>query len=99
MPKIFKVYNNKTGRKVFEGTVKMCREYLSMCDSAVRDAAERGHLVRGIYKIVDCSNQDDETEVSGASAREAIEAWDAFCEPIRKKYNIPVYKAKPEVRR
>ena len=90
--KLFKVIDNETGKLFFEGTAKMCCDKLGVADSTIRDAALEGRIVRGAYRVVDCSDLSEEVEIKSYDM-DVVESWDKFCEPIRKKYNIPVYRA------
>jgi hypothetical protein len=77
--------------KVFEGTTNECREFLGVSDSSVRDAVNDGRLVAGRYILEEILDADAKQK------REAVASWDAFTEPLRQKYGIPRYRAKPEV--
>lgn len=94
MPKLFQVYNKKTGCMVVEGGAKKCCEWLGVGDTTFRDAAKRGGTCRGVYQIIDCSDESEEKQLR-ERGMDFVKSWDALCEPLRKKYGIPVYK--PEV--
>jgi hypothetical protein len=101
MPRKFQIFNKVSGNLVFEGSAKECCERLHCADSTLRISAKEDWSIRGTYKIVEIiepKTDDIEEELTKAEDRSAAASWDAFCEPIRKKFGIPVYKAKPEVR-
>ena len=90
----FRLYDLETGELVAEGTSKACGEAIGAGEDAIRQAWQRtlngvykGYLIEGVRQVR--ANSDDE----------AIKNWNDFVEPLRKKYGIPVYKPKREVRR
>lgn len=96
--KQYKVFHKITGKLVFEGTAKECAEEFGVTDGTIRHAASEGHVLIRKYRVVDYSEMKDKNTDNYTGFDAAAKKWDDFCEPIRKKYNIPVYKAKPEVR-
>ncbi len=95
--KRFKVYHKTTGDLLFEGTAKECAVHFNACESSIRSAALEGCSLKCKYKVVDASELTGKDVDNYPGFANAAKKWDEFCEPIRKKYNIPVYKAKPEV--
>lgn len=93
--KRYKVFDVKTGDFIVEGTARECAAVVGMTPSGFRQAhvvsAGNGHKRLLIIE----QNQDEAPEelVDNSEMRDAAKEWDAFCEPIRKKYGIPVYKA------
>lgn len=94
---MFSVSDVYTGEVLFTGTAKQCREKFGVADTTFREAANRGSVMRNRY-VVDQVNADEMDNADTIPNGEAARKWDEFCAPIRKKYNIPVYKAKPEAR-
>lgn len=90
----FRVYDKDNGDLLFEGAAKMCAERFQMSESSFRDAAERGYFVAGKYKV-------EKYCTDGVTMKDldAIESWNKFCEPLREKFGVPVYKAKSGSRR
>lgn len=98
MLKQFKIYSDKTGKLLFEGTAKECSKKYKVKERVLRAAASRGlRMCQGKYRAVDCSDLAE--TVTAYDNRDLIESWDRLCEPLRKKYGIPVYKAPKEDRR
>jgi hypothetical protein len=87
-PKQYKVYDKTTGDLLAEGTARQCAEVLRAPSDTIR-AIARG---KGSYKYL-VEEQEKESDTKSLSDSGLIAAalrWDAFCEPIRKKYGIPV---------
>ena len=87
----FRLYDIETGDLVVEGTSKDCGKAIGAGEDAIRQAYQRtlnstykGYQIEGIQKVE--ANSD----------AEAIKNWDAFVEPLRKKYGIPVRRMKVE---
>ena len=68
----------------------MCGDAIGVSDSAIQRAERKGSLCQSIYRVV--RRKDEHRETEDKSIKEAVKSWDEFCEPIRKKYGIPVYK-------
>ena len=90
----YEIICNQTGKVVFTGDGKACGDWLGKSSDCVRAAARRGINISGKQYRVRCLN-DNRDLISEA---EAIKQWDDFVTPIRQRFGIPVYKAKPEVR-
>lgn len=78
----WKVYLHSTGELLAEGTIKQCAEKIGI-DS---------HTLRNRMETKSDRRKYDFEEVKAFDNRgaEAIYNWDAFCEPLRKKYGIKV---------
>ena len=98
MAKKYSVYDKVTGNFIVDGTANELAERLGVSSNAVRNAATEKYTLAGAYKVAECTELDKKEPTGYAEYESAAANWDAFCEPIRKKYNIPVYKAKPGVR-
>lgn len=94
---IFSVSDVHTGEVLFTGTAKQCLEKFGVPETTFRQAAINCSVMRNRY-VVAPVNADEIDNAETVPNGEAARKWDEFCEPIRKKYGIPVYKAKPEVR-
>ena len=96
MPIALKRYQifDRDGNLVFEGTADECASRFDLTAPAIRSAANLNYRISNKrYSVVDCDSGKWRKDCTD----EAIRSWDEFVTPIRKKYNIPVYKAKPEV--
>ena len=88
----FRLINNTTDEVLFEGSLKEISEITGATIVTIRDAEkEQRPFRRGQYRVIDIS-EDREKANSKAEYLVAAMKWDEFCEPIRKKYGIPVYK-------
>lgn len=87
----FRLYDIETGDLIAEGTSKECGEAIGAGEDAIRQAYQR--TLNGTYKGYQIEGVP---EIKAKSDAEAIRNWDAFCEPIRKKYGIPVRRMKME---
>lgn len=97
--KRYRVINNITDKVMFEGTSKELSEITGASTSRICEAAKEGRTIcRGKYRLEDIS-EDTEKENFDVGLKSAAQKWDEFCEPIRKKYGIPVYRPGKEVRR
>ena len=97
--KKYRVIDNITGKKIFEGNSRQICEITGISQSRICEAARDGRPVaRGRYLIIDISEDVGKVNVS-SEFLSAARKWDEFCEPIRKKYGIPVYKPEKGVRR
>lgn len=90
---IFRVYDRETGELVAEGTSNDCGEQLGLRRETIRAAYDGtvGGTYKGyrIEKVVINTDEYNKT---------AIMNWDAFCEPLRKEFGIPVYRPKKETK-
>lgn len=87
-PKQYKVYNKITGELLAEGTARYCSEVLHVNADAIR-AVAKGTWSSRLF-VVKEQKQDEADEVGSTTLMAAAKNWDAFCEPLRKKYGIPV---------
>jgi hypothetical protein len=85
-PKQYKVYSKITGALLAEGTARHCSEVLCAPSDTIR-AIARGK--QGSYKYLVEQQEQEETNCDSGFVS-AAKRWDAFCEPIRKRYGIPV---------
>lgn len=89
-PKQYKVYSMSTGDLLAEGTARQCAERLRVPSDTIR-AIGRGAYTSYVYLVEEQEQEKQYQELNGNSALiAAAKKWDAFCEPIRKKYGIPV---------
>lgn len=77
--------DQKSGKVVFEGTTKECADYAGINHKTFHTTVTRygkykRWLVEETFSATDRSTENEE----------AIRRWDAFMEPLRKKYGIPV---------
>lgn len=87
------------GSLLAKGTAAECAKALGMTEkyfryvvSASRDGKYKGYVIED---ITDYGHQEtDEWEQSRNA--DAIRNWNEFVTPLRKKYGIPVYRAKKE---
>lgn len=89
--KRFRLYDIETGELVVEGSTRECGEAIGAGDEAIRVAFN--YTINGTYKGYQIEEVPEDEAKSDA---EAIRNWDAFCEPIRRKYGIPVRRMKVE---
>lgn len=94
-PKQYEVYDAVTGELLTEGTAAYCARVLHVGGDTVR-AIARGDFKSTRFVVVDVSEGEEKSEDACAAMRAAAKAWDAFMEPIRKKYGIPVRRMKNE---
>ena len=99
MPKAkhYEVYDLVTGELLAEGSERKCSMELGIGNSAIGEIA-RGRYKSSRFRVVDATPPGEEhpkpkrdPEIDG-SMRAAANRWEEFCEPIRKKYGIPVYR-------
>lgn len=89
-PKKYEVYDKITGVLLAEGTARYCSEVLHVGGDTIRAIAKGKYNSQRF--LVEEQKQDlpDEEFEGDTSLKDAAMRWDAFCEPIRKKYGIPV---------
>lgn len=89
--KLYKVYDIATSELLAEGTAKHCANEVGSNVNAIRDIA-RGKYQSRRFVVVDITPADtpDEQQYDPNGLKAAALKWDAFCDPIRKKYGIPV---------
>lgn len=90
----FRVYDVETDELIVEGSAKECAEALGGDRNSITNAYY--NTVNGTYK--GCRIEEMSADEAKSDA-EAIKNWDAFCEPIRKKYGIPVRRMNVEDKR
>lgn len=88
--KQYNVYNG-FGDLVVSGDAKVCAKALGMTTDYFRKASLNEKYKK--WNIVDTTTTDRDKCIS-TNEQSAIKAWDDFCEPIRKKYGIPVYRGR-----
>jgi hypothetical protein len=91
--KVYEIYDAVTGEFLDLGTAMELEERLGLDCDMIR-AVGRGAQSSTKYKINQVSL--DSMKAETASNIDAAQKWDAFCEPIRRKYGIPVYKHKED---
>lgn len=96
--KKYRIYNNVTGKKVAEGSANECMAIVGCSKTHFYAAAAQQKTLCGGRWRVDEASVLPPKKIGAASDLEAIANWDKLVAPLRKKYGIPVYKAKPEVR-
>ena len=94
-PKQYEVYDLVTGKLLTEGTAAYCSKVLHVGGDTVR-AIARGAFKSTRFEVVCVSEGEEKSADACASMRAAANAWDAFMEPIRKAYGIPVYSSRME---
>lgn len=96
--KIYEVRDAQTDELLAAGSAIECAKELGIHPDTVRNNA-LGYAKSRRYSIAEVS--DDQAPPPSFVTPRAVDKldlaaqWDAFCEPIRKKYGIPVYKAPP----
>ena len=90
-PKLYEVYDANTGELLTEGTAAYCSKVLHVGGDTVR-AIARGAIKSTRFEVVCVSEGEEKGADACAAMKAAANAWDAFVEPIRKKYGIPVYQ-------
>lgn len=81
----YKVFD-QSHKLIVSGTAQECGEILGLSGKTIvayARACRSGEPCK--YKVI-----TSEPPVLSGSDAAAIKAWDDFCEPIRKKYGIPV---------
>lgn len=87
-PKQYKVYSKITGALLAQGTARQCAEVLRAPSDTIR-AIARGK--QGSYKYLVEEQENKYQDLNGKWDKvAAAKRWDAFSEPIRKMYGIPV---------
>ncbi len=90
------IYNPLTGELVFEGTDVECAAFCGGTPAGFRDGPLKAKdgLYHGYRVEVTCDVLG--SAKTDAESKRLAEAWDAFCEPIRKAYGISVRKGDRE---
>lgn len=96
----YKIFKTTTGELLKFGTARECAEFIGIGERWFSDAVGRGlELGRGRYRVEVIKGMSTQVRHESEATMEAIAAWDAFTEPIRREFGIPVYRAKAEVRK
>lgn len=88
-PKQYKVYSKITGALLAQGTARQCSEVLRVGGDTIR-AIGGGKYKSRLYLVEEQEQEPQYQELNGNSDIAAAKKWDAFREPICKKYGIPV---------
>lgn len=94
-PRQYEVYDLATDKLLVKGTERHCAAVLKVGGSAIGSIA-RGKYKSTRFRVVDISPPElvrRRAPDPDSGLKVAAKNWDAFCEPIRKKYGIPVHKA------
>ena len=98
MANMYRVYN-LNGELIAQGTTKECAATLGITFDGFWSAVQRAKEgIKSNKYVIEQVFWNGKVKNYALEDKTAAEAWDAFVTPIRKKYGIPVYKAKPEVR-
>lgn len=85
--KHYAVYDIVSGEQLAYGTARECAEAIGVHDETIRKNA-RGNIKSLKYEVVEAPSQEEKQ--TREDMLTAARNWDAFCEPIRKKYGIKV---------
>ena len=85
---IFRLYDIETGELFMEGSSKELGEAIGAGKEAIRQAYEKNW--QAIYKGYEIEAVDGDDQEDTKTDAEVIASWNAFVEPLRKKYGIPV---------
>lgn len=86
--RIFRLYDIETGELFMEGSSKELGEAIGAGKESILKAYEKNY--QPIYKGYEIEAVDGEYEEYTKTDAEAIRSWNAFVEPLRKKFGIPV---------
>jgi multidrug resistance efflux pump len=94
MRKQYRLVDNATEEILMEGHVKEVADFTGASKSHIAQSSREGKTIcGGQYRVVDISvEENDEKYKPDTGLWVAARHWDEFCEPLRKKYNIPVYR-------
>lgn len=95
----YDVYDLKTGDLLFCGTTAECAEQMGLTAKAFRQALVRSRNgTNRRHRIEESGGTQLKRSERNAlqSDAQAIRAWDAFMEPLRKEFGIPVRKIEEE---
>ena len=88
----YELYEIITDQFVFRGTEAECCDFVGTTHGRINDAYKyRKNSTYKRWRIVKVGGNSDYYSVS-PSDYEAIERWNEFTRPLRKKYGIPVYR-------
>ena len=82
---IYSVYDRDSGDLLVTGTARECAAKFGITEKAFKDEADNTSQNR---------LWDVNTQPMSSERVAAIRSWDAFCEPLRKKYGIKVWHGK-----
>lgn len=86
----YRVYDRSSGKLLAQGSTRECAEQLGMKQSGFQSAVDRMRDgVIGKFVIEEFGGPQDTEQ----DRIDLAEQWDRFCEPLRKKYGVKVYKA------
>ena len=85
--KRYTVYDIVTGEILVSGNARECAAAIGVHDETIRKNA-RGIIKSQRYEVVEDPTQEEKQPRDDMLI--AARNWDAFCEPIRKKYGIKV---------
>ena len=94
-PKRYEVYDLVKGNLLVEGTAMRCADALGLTADSIRSMANGKYSSRKYdVREIKPPGAEEKAETTGIDHGlvSAAKQWDAFCEPIRKKYGIPVYR-------
>lgn len=83
---VYVISDPQTGEEVFRGFASDCAEFLGIPKDKFYRVAYKA--MAGTYKPWDIRREGD----FDIEEQTAIQKWDAFTAPLRRKYGIPVYK-------
>lgn len=83
--KTYRIYDPQ-GALLAEGAISQCAKRLGLSESALRYAASKEGYTKLIFEETTVPKAKIMTEEMAA----ACASWEAFCEPLRKKYGIAV---------
>ena len=80
---VYYVYDKETEDLVASGTAKECAAIIGVHPATIQGASIGSTPMRSYYV-------ERSLPVAGNEQEELAAQWDAFCEPIRKRYGIKV---------
>jgi len=94
--KQYRVCSRQTGNFIVDGTARQCAAVLNISIYGFRDALYRSQTAGNSKYRIEEILDESQTKAPHPELLEAANAWDAFMEPIRKAYGIPVYQSVKE---
>lgn len=91
--KHYTVYDIVTGDLLASGTAAECARRIGVHAETIRKNA-RGVIKSQLYEVVEDPTQEEKQKRDDMLI--AAMKWDAFCEPIRKRYGIKVHGQEKE---
>ena len=98
-PKRYEVYDLVKGNLLVAGTAIHCADALGLTADSIRAMASGKYSSRKYdVREIKPPGTEEKADTTGFDNGlvSAAKQWDAFCEPIRKKYGIPVYSPRKE---